>query len=275
MFLRTTISLGILFIVLGITGLFFFGAPLTDSNYDRAMIERETISDTVSDIYVEASAGSLVIEPSSDNDIHIFVSERETSDLSVHLESEQLAILLDQDQTFNLSRFNLFGSNRPKVILALPDEVYNELNIKLAVGEIEINGVQVNRLTAENHVGAVNVSDTQTETAFVEINMGQISVAGGTGEWSTTADVGEIDLQLLNFEEDITAEVALGAINITTKVLPEAYSIALEVDLGNIQTDGFDNADVDTTQAWQRRTGTNGPRIEASVDLGSVTLHYD
>lgn len=275
MFLRTTISLGVLFIVLGITGLFFFGAPLTDSDHDTTMIESETISEVVSDIYVEVSVGSLVIEPSSDDDIHINVSDKDASDLSVHLDSERLTILLDQSQNFNLSRFNLFGSNRPQVTIALPDEVYNQLDMKLAVGEIEINGVQVDRLTAKNHVGAVNVSDTQTETGFVEINMGQISVAGGTGEWTATADVGEIDLQLLSFEEDITAEVALGAINITTKALPEAYSIALEVDLGNIQTEGFDNADVDTTQAWQRRTGTNGPRLEASVDLGSLTLQYD
>ncbi len=273
--LKTTLRLGMLFIVLGIIGLFFFGAPLTDSNYDRAMMETKTISDTVSDIYIEASAGSLVIEPSSDDDIHIFVSERDTSDLSVQLESERLTILLDQDQAFNLSRFNLFGNNRPEVIIALPDEVYNQLDIKLAVGEIEINGAKVNRLTAENHVGVVTVTDTQTKTADVELNIGQISVAGGTGEWRAETDVGEIDLQLLSFEKDITAEVALGAINLTTTSLPEAYSIALEVDLGNIQTDGFDTADVDTTQAWQRRIGTNGPRIEASVDLGSLTLQYD
>ncbi|SFS33528.1 DUF4097 family beta strand repeat-containing protein [Halolactibacillus miurensis] len=273
--LKTTLRLGILFIVLGIIGLFFFGAPLTDSDHDRAMIESETISERVSDIYIEASVGSLVIEPSSDDDIHIFVSERDRSDLSVQLESEQLTILLEQDQAFNLSHFNLFGSNRSEVIIALPDEVYNQLDMKLAVGEIEIHGVQVDRLTAKNHVGAVNASDTQTETAFVEINIGQISVADGTGEWHAETDVGEIDLQLQSFEKDIIAEVALGAINITTKALPEAYSIALEVDLGNIQTKGFDNADVDTTQAWQRRTGTNGPRIEASVDLGSLTLQYD
>lgn len=239
------------------------------------MIESETIIDIVSDIYVEASAGSLMIEPSSDDDVHISVSEKDAADLSVHLESERLTILLDQDQTFNLSRFNLFGNNRPQVTITLPDKVYDQLDIKLAIGEIDINGAEVNRLTAKNNVGAVNVSKTKTETAFIELNMGQISVAESTGEWTATTDVGEIDLQLQNFEEDITTEVGLGSIKITTKAMPSDYAIALEVDLGNIQTDGFDNADIDTNQTWQSQTGTNGPRIQASVDLGNLTLQYD
>lgn len=266
--------LGLLFIILGIAGLFFFGAPLTDSDHDRAMIESETISETVSDIYVEASVGSLVIEPSSDDDIHILVSDKDASDLSVQLESERLSILLDQDQAFNLSRFNLFGSNRPQVIITLPDEVYNKLNIKLAVGNIHIDGVQVDKLTAENNIGAVTVSQTKTDTASVELNIGQISVSDGMGEWSATTDIGEVDFQLLSFEEDITAEVALGAINIKTETLPEDYNVTLDVDLGEIQTEGLNAADVDTTQVWQSRIGTNGPKLDASVDLGRISLEY-
>lgn len=264
--------LGILFIILGIIGLFFFGAPFTGSDDNTTIIESETISETVSDIYVEASVGSLIVEPSSDEEMHIYVSDRDSSDLSVNLDSEQLTIVLDQDQMFNLSRFNLFGSRRPQLIIALPDEIYNQLDIKLAVGEIEVDGIRVDKLTAENNVGAVTVSDTQTAIASVALNIGEISVADGMGEWSAETDVGEIELQLLSFEEDITAEVALGAINIMTKSLPESYQVELEVDLGDVQAEGFDTADVDTTQVWQRRIGTNGPRLAASVDLGSVTL---
>ena len=272
--LKTTMRLGLLFIILGIAGLFFFGAPFTGSSGETTMIETETINDTVADIYIEASVGSLIVEPSSDDDIHIFVSDSDISDLSVQLESERLSILLDQDQAFNLSRFNLFGSNRPQVIITLPDEVYNRLDIKLAVGNIDIEGVQVDSLTAENNVGAVTVSQTKTNTASVELNIGQISVAGTMGEWSATTDIGEVDLQLLSFEENITAEVALGAINIKTETLPEDYNVTLDVDLGEIQTEGLNAADVDTTQAWQSRIGTNGPKLDASVDLGRISLEY-
>jgi len=272
--LKTTMRLGLLFIILGIAGLFFFGAPFTGSSGETTMIETETINDTVADIYIEASAGSLIVEPSSDDNIHILVSDKDASDLSVQLESERLSILLDQDQAFNLSRFNLFGSNRPQVIITLPDEVYNRLDIKLAVGDIDIDGVQVDKLTAENNVGAVTVSQTKTDTASVELNIGQISVAGGMGEWSATTDIGEVDFQLLSFEEDITAEVALGAINIKTETLPEDYNVTLDVDLGEIQTEGLNAADVDTTQAWQSRIGTSGPKLDASVDLGRISLEY-
>ncbi|MGM0524271.1 MAG: DUF4097 family beta strand repeat-containing protein [Bacillota bacterium] len=272
--MKTTMRLGLLFIILGITGLFFFGAPLTDSDRDTTMIESETINDNISDIYIEASVGSLVIEPSLDDDIHIFVSDKDTSDLSVQLESERLSILLDQGQSFNLSRFNLFGNNRPQLTIALPDEVYNRLDIKLAVGEIEIDGIRVDKLTAENNVGAVTVSSAKTKTADVDVNIGQISINNGTGAWTTTTDIGEINLQLLSFEEDIRAEVALGAINIVTEALPENYNIALDVDLGEIQTEGFNAADVDTTQVWQSRIGTNGPKLDASVDLGQISLEY-
>ena len=272
--LKTTMRLGLLFIILGIAGLFFFGAPFTGSSGEMTMIETETINDTVADIYIEASAGSLIVEPSSDDEIHILVSDKDASDLSVQLESERLSILLDQDQAFNLSRFNLFGSNRPQVIITLPDEVYNRLDIKLAVGNIDIDGVQVDKLTAENNVGAVTVSQTKTDTASVELNIGQISVSDGMGEWSATTDIGEVDFQLLSFEEDITAEVALGAINIKTETLPEDYNVTLDVDLGEIQTEGLNAADVDTTQVWQSRIGTNGPKLDASVDLGRISLEY-
>jgi hypothetical protein len=94
------------------------------------------------------------------------------------------------------------------------------------------------------------------------------------GEWSATTDIGEVDFQLLSFEEDITAEVALGAINIKTETLPEDYNVTLDVDLGEIQTEGLNAADVDTTQAWQSRIGTNGPKLDASVDLGRISLEY-
>ncbi|GEM01368.1 DUF4097 family beta strand repeat-containing protein [Halolactibacillus halophilus] len=272
--MKTTMRLGLLFIILGISGLYFFGAPFTSSSGETTMNETDTINDTVADIYIEASAGSLIVEPSSDDDIHILVSDKDTADLSVQLESERLSILLDQDRVFNLSRFNLFGSHRPQLIITLPEEVYNQLNIKLAVGDIDIDGVQVDSLTAKNNVGAVTVSQTKTDTASVEINIGQISVSGGMGEWLATTDIGEVDLQLLRFEEDITAEVALGAINIMTETMPKDYNITLDVDLGEIQTEGLNTADVDTIQVWQSRIGTNGPKLDASVDLGQISLEY-
>lgn len=271
--MRTIIRLGMVLIVLGTLSLFIFGEPLTVFKDDAMVIESETISSPVSAIALDANAGSVVLKASADEDIHIFIGEDDASDLRVTLDDDHaLTIRLNQTSVFGWPKFSLISKQTPLITLALPDDLYSAIDIRLDVGEITINDVRAQTLSARTHVGKLDLAAVETETASLNVDVGKIKVTEGTGGWHARASVGEIKLSLLQFEADVDAEVNLGSINMTLFEMPESYQVELETDLGEVQAEGLPAADVDTTQQWQTQVGTDGPRLNASVDVGQVTI---
>ncbi|GEN55555.1 hypothetical protein GCM10012290_01200 [Halolactibacillus alkaliphilus] len=275
--MRLTISLGIILLGAGVIGLIFFGIPFTNltdssSTMEEQLIDKEIITSSVTDISIDANVGSINIQPSPDDAIYVSVNETAKAQLNMTLSDDHFLKLTFNQLPVGWRRVVLNVQKQPHITLSLPDNIYNSMVIRLHVGDVTVNDVRMSRLDVHNHVGKVSLTNIVTDEADVEVNVGQIYVSQGAGNWTANVNVGNIDLSLLETREYINAEVNLGAIALAFTEFTDAYDADFRVDLGNIRTKGFGDADLDTNSEWNKSVGKDGVKVEANVNVGQILV---
>lgn len=272
----TKICLTVLFIGLSLVGIGFLLGGWTDLKHQATANHKlETIDfDKVDTLDIQSN---LMIVPSKDDQFHLHYHQEgrnRTAPLSYQLDGKKLTIRDHQskssinvnslfDLLLHLSQQNLMEDRIPR--LEVPRKaILKEVRGMVDIGELDLEGVQIDRAQLEMNVGSVRLSNVHIKTLHLELDTGDVQLTDvsltpeneegsvrlnlGTltannlslrGKNSIFTDLGNIDLQL-NPKTAITieADTDLGSVSNTFKSQANSQGLlVLETSTGDIRVE--------------------------------------
>ncbi|MBF0819612.1 DUF4097 family beta strand repeat-containing protein [Streptococcus acidominimus] len=272
----TKICLTVLFIGLSLVGIGFLLGGWTNLKHQATANHKlETIDfDKVDTLDIQSN---LMIVPSKDGQFHLHYHQEgrnRTAPLSYQLDGKKLTIRDHQskssinvnslfDLLLHLSQQNLIEDRIPR--LEVPRKaILKEVRGMVDIGELDLEGVQIDRAQLEMNVGSVRLSNVHIKTLHLELDTGDVQLTDvsltpkneegsvrlnlGTltannlslrGKNSIFTDLGNIDLQL-NPKTAITieADTDLGSVSNTFKSQGNSQDLlVLETSTGDIRVE--------------------------------------
>ena len=147
-------------------------------------------------------------------------------------------------------RFFGIGNQNCKVTIEVPKgTVLEDMDVKLGVGEVTMNGLQNKATTISLDVGEVEIENSILGDTMVDI------------------DVGEISIEESEFE-NMAAETDTGDIEISSNKDLSAYSFVLKSDIGEISVNNREYG-----RKYEDNTHSDY-KIKATTDIGDIDIAY-
>lgn len=122
----------------------------------------------------------------------------------------------------------------------------------------------------ESDVGDEKLEDVISKIASVASSDGDISIEQAQGEWNIQSSVGEVDLHLREWEQDITIASDIGDIEVQVARKAD-YTLELDTDIGEVKIDMFD-LNLDEGKEVYLQSGSGEPLLKVSSDLGDIEV---
>ena len=196
------------------------------NSYSEKLIESKTF-ETTSDIYISSKNCDVTIEQSEDNNIVVELYSDEVEEYFINREDDKINVKLFNKNTMG---FNLKTS---RVLIKLPANYENKINIDAVVGDIHIDDFEFASAFVKNTVGDIKVKNINTAiidngTGDIKIeNINDLSVVGKTGDIKVgnvnnidaKVDTGDIKIQSINNKVNLTSGV--GDVKIENAIIKE------------------------------------------------------
>lgn len=106
------------------------------------------------------------------------------------------------------------------------------------------------------------------------VSVGQIDIEQANGHWYVETNIGEINLNFIEWQDLIEAHVNIGMIKLSIPEEPDAYSLHLETELGDIKFNNFSNdRTVNLGKSYIHHNET-GPRLVAKNQIGNIEVDW-
>ena len=223
----------LLILIFGIFSLFNRGA----SNYEK-MISSENITR----VNIVSDKGNVSVSMYEGDEIRAYLigenGERLSKGYKLKMKDKGNQLTLKAKKTSKLTQNFI-------VSVELPNKLYEQIQVHVDVGNIDIVGTYAASYALKTTVGNVNVDVPQ-------------------GIINAQSQVGNMGIQLVEISSDITAKTEVGNILVETKEAPEALQTACKTNIGTttINLPNTQNGDI----------GTGGPIVKLQTDVGDVSL---
>jgi len=123
----------------------------------------------------------------------------------------------DDGSTLYLDGFDLTGwrttgniTRNNKISLYVPDSIYyNDINISVGVGSLDITGLTARRLNSDSGVGSLNMSNMSVDRLTMINGIGESKFRGVVnGDVSVDTGVGSVSLRIEGNEDDFNYEIS-------------------------------------------------------------------
>lgn len=200
------------------------------------------------EIYVTRGAGK---EAEAELIVDSAIQKRFTFEAEVKSRVLQLDVNEEDKPTIG---FNKGQEGERRLNISLPDQIYD-------------------KLTITNNFGLVEASDVKAKQVNIQIDAGAIRLDSVSGDMNLETDAGEIVVNRISLENDITAKTDAGQIEIHLKESPKAAQLELVSEVGEV------NADLENVRYSQHTStkkmgavGSGGPRINAYTSVGRIVV---
>jgi len=214
-------------------------------------------SDEFESIHVSAKAMEIYVSKGTDDQAEVellvddSIASRFTFDASI--KSGVLKVDVDEkgklyDQSFNGQK------GERKLIISLPDKIYNELTIN-------------------NEFGLVEASDLKMDSVDIRLSAGTIKLNGVYAKMNVETNAGEIIVEGISLENDLTAKTDAGEIAIHLNESPKAAEIRLASEVGEVTAD-LEHIEF-SDKSRNKKIGTIGSKgyvIDASTAVGTIVV---
>lgn len=141
-----------------------------------------------------------------------------------------------------------------KLVITLPDKVYDKLGVSSAFGLIEVQDIAAERITAT-------------------INAGQIVMNQVRGKLDVEVDAGEITLDGIVLENDLSAKSSVGLVSVNLAEAPAAAEVDLSSEIGTVSSElGELDGQKQRGNKLSGTIGKGGPKLTLKSEVGSVEL---
>lgn len=224
------------------------------------------ITDTFSNINIEATVADVQLIPSQNNDCRIICSEYENQNHSVSVVNSTLTIReVDKSKWYEHIGFHF---NVPRIDVYLPQKVYDSLRIVETTGNVKIpNDFTFCNMDVSLTTGKMQSFASCSEAFTIKTTTGDISIADSSiNALSISVKTGKVDIQSVVCSKDITANITTGKIMISDTT---AQNLDSTGSTGNI---ALNNVIVQEEITIKRSTGSIAMD---SCDAGSLYIRTD
>lgn len=151
--------------------------------------------------------------------------------------------------------------------LNMSDVAANEANIKLDLGEIQIENISFKNVKVKNNMGRTQLENFySSDKANVENDMGEIVIESGEfSELILDSNMGNVEFENISVEKSLTIDCDMGNVEGDIKLdKTKQYQVKVDSSLGNVEIDDrFYNVNVDATSDVE---------VEIDCDMGNVEI---
>jgi len=208
-------------------------------------------------IHVSAKAMEIYVTKGSSDvaEAELLVNESISSRFTFDATVKSRVLKLDVDEKGKLFDQSFKGQKgERKLVISLPDKIYNELTIK-------------------NEFGLVEASDLKMDNVDIKLSAGTIRLDGVYATMNVETNAGEIIVEGISLENDLTAKTDAGEISIHLNESPKAAQISLVSEVGEVTAD-LEHIEF-SDNSRNKKTGTigsNGYVIDASTAVGAILV---
>lgn len=187
-----------------------------DESYDKASIKN---------IYLKSDTGDIDIKESQDEKVRVVIYGERNDNVSVLAKDEALKIDIK-----NVKRIFNFGIYKKDVIIYLPNDYSDTIDVEASYGDIDIENFENATMKVKEDCG--NIKIQAVKDANIENSYGDIKVETITNKCNIKNNCGNIKIVNLDIKENSDIESDLGDIKIekTSNVYVDA-----KVDLGDMK----------------------------------------
>ncbi|MBD2871918.1 DUF4097 family beta strand repeat-containing protein [Paenibacillus arenilitoris] len=214
-------------------------------------------ADAFDSIRVAAEAMEIFVTRGTGDsaEAELLVDDTIKSRFSFEAKIKSRALVIDVEEKEPSGLFNKgVQEGERKLLISLPDKTYDEVKI-------------------ESSFGIVAASDLNSDKLDIQVDAGTIRLNQVTGEMTLKTNAGDIEVEGLKLERDLSASADVGEIRIRLDEAPEAAEIDLRTDVGEATAE---LSDIDYSKnAANEKVGTigsKGARIEAHTSVGAVRV---
>lgn len=239
-------------------------------------------ADTISTINVKANNQEIAVEKSNTDDIQVTLTDKEefNSKYELHTEVQDSTLTINVDRKNFFSRMfqmpdfsklfddNWFEFGEPTVIVYVPDNQFDEINVEVDNGMIVAEDINAKNIVANTDNGRIEMEEVVAEQSELSTSNGMIKVSDISGDITAKTDNGAIETELDSLDRNVTLETDNGKINV--EVEKEPTNVLFDVDVENGHVNMFDNKYSDDDII-----GDGDNLISASADNGSITIEQE
>jgi DUF4097 and DUF4098 domain-containing protein YvlB len=224
---------------------------------ERTQEKKTFAADEFDSIQVSAEAMDIYVTKSADQTAYAELVTTEAIRSRITFESfiETRVLNLRVDEETNTAIFPDEGlADERKLLIALPDETYELVRIK-------------------NEFGSIEAADLQADQWDIDLAAGEIRLNRISGAMRLKADAGNIAVEGIRLDHDLSARTEAGNIYVHLTESPQAATVNLRSRLGSVSED---LKDLQYTVKSENRTagsiGSNGYSLDASASVGDIRV---
>lgn len=207
-------------------------------------------------IHVKADAMAIFITKSTTDYAEIELLADDTIDSRFTLEASIKSSKLNINVKEKGKKGKIINDTKGerKLNISLPDKIYNQLIIN-------------------NDFGVVEVVDLNAVSMDISLDAGSIQLNRVVGEMNLEVSSGQIVVEGISLENDLTAKTDVGEIKINLNESPASAEINLVSEIGEVTAnlDGIEYS-VSSKNKKVGTIGSNGYHIDASTSMGSILV---
>ncbi|MBM7605198.1 hypothetical protein JOC75_003221 [Metabacillus crassostreae] len=268
-------------LIIGIIGFFTVSGNVFSVGRNASIDERETVtSRNIDSMIIKVDVGEVNIKESKNDeiDVHLHGSIakklKDQMEFSVEENGSTVEVKVSQRENTFFLQFPFINAdfNSKRVLdVSVPKELLNKLDVKTDVGEIAINGIDVDELKAHSDVGEIYVNGF-TGLGDFQSNVGEVELENISGKIKAHTDTGEIDIKVEEMTDDIELSSDVGEVTVRFAKEPSNIGFDLSSDIGEVSINGFKGYDNNSSGSIITQIGNGGPMLKVSTDIGEILV---
>ncbi|MGG0185198.1 DUF4097 family beta strand repeat-containing protein [Bacillus rhizoplanae] len=249
--MRKIVFIALVCIVIGGIGLFFTGSAffmksVNGSAETKKLEQKQFKNDQIKNINVDTDVGDVVIEKGKTDSFEIRYSgdqEKRKLDVNEKGETLQVEVKTKKKHIFDFSFFS-FGFKGESLIVAVPERVYNQIEIETEAGNIQVRDIQSENVSAHTAAGEVEMKQIKSNNVNTSSSAGDIVLHKVEGKVLAEATAGNIEVTQHNPQYSIEAESAAGDVNIQLQEVPKDAVVKGSSHAGDVKIFGKENKEI-------------------------------
>ncbi|WP_226668983.1 DUF4097 family beta strand repeat-containing protein [Metabacillus litoralis] len=268
-------------LIIGIIGFFTVSGNVFSVGKNTSLNERETFaSSKIDSMIIKVDVGEVNIKEGKNDEIdvhlHGSIAKKLKDQMEFSVEEKGSTVEVNVSQRKNtfflqIPFINADFNSKRVLDVSVPKELLNKLDVKTDVGEIAIDGIDVDELKAHSDVGEIYVNGF-TGIGDFQSNVGEVELENISGKIKAQTDTGEIDLKVAEMTDDIELSSDVGEVTVSFANEPSNIGFDLSSDIGEVSINGFKGYDNKSSGSIVTQIGNGGPMLKVSTDIGEILV---
>ncbi|WP_281183271.1 DUF4097 family beta strand repeat-containing protein [Staphylococcus schleiferi] len=268
--LKILFLVGLLLFIVGIVGTIYYTFFNQQSKVHYDKIEKKFDTSQIKSLHIEAKGKD--VEFTTGNQLKIegaFTDKKNAIQAKQH--QQQLNINIKGNDAveprINVNPFK--DVERHKVLITIPKSKSDELSLKSAKSAMNIEQLNINKLSVDTDSGSIVINHSQIDTLNAQIGSGFIeSESTDYKEILIHNRLGHTDLSDVPIDIPITIENEKGGVEVTYKTQPRNTRFDIQNRYGNVDLEDIENLK-------HKQVGEGQHRVVIKNKTGYVTFSTD